>query len=132
MYRLDQTMIKPEQPPIVRTYVRWIFLRAIFHRGWWLVTSLYLVVEARLSPLQPVMLGSAQGLTVILFEVPTGLLADTYSRKWSIVVSHVVMGTAMLATGLVTSFLALVLTQMLWGCRGPSPLVQMLRGLPMS
>lgn len=101
--------------PIARTYVRWIFLRAIFHRGWWLVTSLYLVVDANLSPLQLVMLGSAQGLTVILFEVPTGVLADTFSRKWSIVVSHVLMGTAMLSTGLVTSFPVLVLTQMLWG-----------------
>ncbi len=101
--------------PIEYTYVRWIFLRAVFHRGWWLVTSLYLVVDANLSPLQLVMLGSAQGLTVILFEVPTGVLADTFSRKWSLVVSHVLMGTAMLSTGLVTSFPVLVLTQMLWG-----------------
>lgn len=106
---------KPSSPQTSRTYVRWIFLRAVFHRGWWLVTSLYLVVEANLSPLQLVMLGSAQGLTVILFEVPTGVIADTFSRKWSMVVSHVLMGIAMLCTGLVTSFPALVLTQMLWG-----------------
>lgn len=90
-------------------------MRAVFHRGWWLVTSLYLVVEAGLSPLQLVFLGTAQGLTVIVFEIPTGVIADNYSRKWSIVIAHLLMGIGMIATGFVTSFPALVLTQMVWG-----------------
>lgn len=90
-------------------------MRAILHRGWWLVTSLYLVVEAGLSPLELVLLGTAQGLTVIVCEVPAGLIADNYSRKWSIVVSQVIMGLGMLATGLVMTFPALVVTQMIWG-----------------
>jgi hypothetical protein len=96
-------------------YKGWTFMRAIFHRGWWLVTSLYLVVEADLSAFQLVFVGTAQGLTALVFEVPTGVIADTVSRKWSIVIAHLVMGTAMLSTGLVTSFTALVATQMLWG-----------------
>jgi len=100
---------------VAATYLRWTFLRAIFHRGWWLATSLYLVVEAGLSPLELVFLGTAQGLTVIVFEIPAGVVADNYSRKWSIVIAHFLMGTAMLATGLVMSFPALVLTQMVWG-----------------
>lgn len=90
-------------------------MRAILHRGWWLATSLYLVVEAGLSPLELVLLGTAQGLTVIVFEVPAGLVADNYSRKWSIVLSQIIMGLGMLTTGLVTSFPALVATQMIWG-----------------
>ena len=90
-------------------------MRAVFHRGYWLVTSLYLVAEADLSPFQLVFLGTAQGLTALAFEVPTGVMADTISRKWSIVIAHLVMGTGMLATGLLTSFPALVVTQMLWG-----------------
>jgi len=90
-------------------------MRAIFHRGYWLVTSLYLVVEADLSAFELVFLGTAQGLTALAFEVPTGVMADTISRKWSVVLSHVVMSAGMLATGLVTDFPALVVTQMLWG-----------------
>ena len=43
------------------------------------------------------------------------MLADTVSRKWSLVVSHGLMGAAMLLTSLVTAFPALVATQMLWG-----------------
>lgn len=96
-------------------YIRWTAVRALFHRGWWLVTSLYLVVDAGLSPFQLVFVGTAQQVTALVFEIPTGVLADTVSRKWSIVVSHLVMGIGMLATGLVTAFPALVVTQMLWG-----------------
>lgn len=100
---------------VAATYLRWTFLRAILHRGWWLAASLYFVTEANLSPLEIVLLGTAQGLTVIIFEVPAGIVADNYSRKWSIVLSQVLMGLGMLTTGLVTSFPALVATQMIWG-----------------
>ena len=100
---------------VAATFVRWTCMRAVFHRGYWLVTSLYLVVDADLSAFQLVFLGTAQGLTALACEVPTGVMADTISRKWSIVISHVVMGLSMLATGLVTEFPALVVTQVLWG-----------------
>src|SRR5437763_1520359 len=89
--------------------------RAVLHNGWWLVTSVYLVVDAGLSPSELVLIGVAQGVMALVFEIPAGVVADTISRKWSLVVSHVLMGTAMLATGLVTNFGALVATQMLWG-----------------
>ena len=100
---------------IATRYLQWTFLRAVLHRGWWLVTSLYLVSVADLSAFQLVFLGTAQNLTALVFEVPTGVLADTISRKWSVVFAHLLMGAGMVATGLVTSFPALVATQMLWG-----------------
>ena len=102
-------------PDIVTVYLRWIWCRALLHNGWWLVTSVYLVVDAGLSPSQLVLIGVGQGVVSLAFEVPAGVVADTISRKWSLVVSHVLMGTAMLATGLVTDFGWLVATQMLWG-----------------
>jgi MFS family permease len=100
---------------LVAAYLRWIWWRAVLHRGWWLVTSVYLVVDAGLSPSQLVLIGVAQGIVSLAFEVPAGVVADTISRKWSLVVSHVLMGTAMIAAGLVTDFGALVATQVLWG-----------------
>jgi MFS family permease len=102
-------------PDIVAVYLRWIWWRAVLHNGWWLVTSIYLVVEAGLSPSQLVLIGVAQGVVALVFEIPAGVVADTISRKWALVVSHLLMGTAMLATGLVTDFGPLVATQMLWG-----------------
>ena len=105
--------MSPEQ--VSTTFIAWTGVRAVFHRGWWLVTSLYLVAVADLSPVELVFLGTAQGITALLFEVPTGVMADTLSRKWSIVAAHFLMGTGMLVTGLVTAFPALVAAQMLWG-----------------
>ena len=96
-------------------FLRWALARSLYFRGYWLVTSLYLVVVADLSAFQLVFLGTAMELTVLVSEVPTGVLADTVSRKWSIVVSHGVMGVGMVTTGLVTSFGLLVAAQMLWG-----------------
>ncbi|WP_232828874.1 MFS transporter [Kribbella monticola] len=100
---------------LVAAFVHWTWMRALLHRGWWLVTSVYLVVDAGLTAAQLVLIGSAQGIFALVCEVPAGVLADTISRKWSLVVSQLLMGTAMLATGLVTSFPLLVATQVLWG-----------------
>ncbi|HET6530888.1 MAG TPA: MFS transporter [Actinoplanes sp.] len=100
---------------MVAVYLRWTGCRAALHRGWWLVTSVYLVLDAGLSPSQLVLVTVAQGAVALTAEVPAGVVADTLSRKWSLVVSQLLMGTAMIATGLVTGFPALLLTQMLWG-----------------
>jgi MFS family permease len=102
-------------PSLDRVYVAWTWARAFLHRGWWLVTSVYLVVDAHLSAAQLVLIGVAQSGIALVFEVPAGVLADRFSRKWVLVLSQLLMGTAMLATGLVTGFGALIATQMLWG-----------------
>ena len=102
-------------PDLVAVFLRWTWWRAALHRGWWLVTSVYLVVDADLSASELVLIGAAQAGVGLLFEVPAGVVADTLSRKWSLVLSHVLMGSAMIATGLVTDFGPLVATQMLWG-----------------
>lgn len=102
-------------PDIATIFLRWSCPRAALHRGYWLVASLYLVIDAGLSPSQLVLIGVAQGAVSLLFEIPAGVVADTISRKWSLVVFHVLVGISMVVTGLVTAFPALVATQMLWG-----------------
>jgi MFS family permease len=103
------------EPDPATVYLRWVWSRALLHRGWWLVTSVYLVADARLSGTQLVLIGVAQALTGLVCEVPAGAMADAVGRKRMLVASHVLMGTAMLATGLVTDYPALVATQMIWG-----------------
>jgi MFS family permease len=105
----------PSRPGVAATYLRWTGARAACHRGYWLVASLYLVFDARLSPFQLVFLGTAQGVASLVSEVPAGVMADTISRRWSLVVAHALVAASMVATGLVTAFPALVATQVLWG-----------------
>lgn len=45
---------------VATTYIRWTCTRAALARGWWLVTSLYLVVDAGLSPFELVFIGTVQ------------------------------------------------------------------------
>ena len=100
---------------LTRRFLRWALLRSALARGWWLTTGLYLVVEADLSPAQLVLIGVFQGLTVLVAEVPAGVLADTVSRRSTLVAAHVVMGAGMAMTGVVTSYPLVVVTQCLWG-----------------
>ena len=84
-------------------------------RGYWLAAALYLVVVAHLTPAQLILIGTFQGITVLVTEIPSGVLADIVSRRLCLVVGHIVMGSGMAMAGLVTSFPILVLSQCLWG-----------------
>jgi DHA3 family tetracycline resistance protein-like MFS transporter len=69
----------------------------------WVVTSLYLVSVLHLSPLQLVLMGTAMEGTVFLCEIPTGIVADTFSRRLSLVIGYLGMGTSWLLVGVFDS-----------------------------
>jgi DHA3 family tetracycline resistance protein-like MFS transporter len=81
----------------------------------WVVMSIYLVSELDLSPLQLVLMGTAMEATVFLFEVPTGVVADTYSRRLSLIIGFVGMGVAWLLVGVVSAPAAIIALWALWG-----------------
>jgi DHA3 family tetracycline resistance protein-like MFS transporter len=66
----------------------------------WTVAPIFFVTELGLSPLELVLAGTALEVAYFLFEVPTGIVADTYSRRISIVIAMAVMGLGFVATGL--------------------------------
>ena len=100
---------------VARTFLRWTYLRAVCHRGHVLVSSLYFVVDARLSASQLLLLGTVVAATMVLSDVPTGIWADAWSRKWPIVIGHLFLAAGMVMLGLVTAFPLIVATQVLWG-----------------
>lgn len=63
-------------------------------------TAVHLVRDLHMSPLQLVLMGTVMEAAVFLFEVPTGVVADTYSRPASLVVSFVLQGAAIAIVGL--------------------------------
>lgn len=79
------------------------------------VFSVYLIVEAGLGPFRLLILGTVLEGTVLLSEVPTGVVADTVSRRLSIQIGGALTGIGYVITGAVTSFPFLVLGQALWG-----------------
>ena len=81
----------------------------------WVVMAVYLVQELHLSPLQLVLMGTAMEAAVFLFEVPTGVVADTYSRRLSLVIGYLGMGLSWLAVGLVSAPWLIIALWALWG-----------------
>jgi DHA3 family tetracycline resistance protein-like MFS transporter len=78
-------------------------------------TSLYEIRVAGLSPLQLVLVGTTLELTVLLCEVPTGIVADIYSRRLSIIIGFCLVGLGFLLEGLLPLFATILLAQVLWG-----------------
>jgi DHA3 family tetracycline resistance protein-like MFS transporter len=81
----------------------------------WVVMSVYLVQELHLSPLQLVLMGTAMEAAVFLFEIPTGVVADTYSRRLSLIVGYLGMGTAWMVVGAVSTPWLIIVLWGFWG-----------------
>jgi len=79
------------------------------------VVSIYLVRDLHLSPLQLVLMGTAMEAAVFAFEVPTGVVADTYSRRLSLIVGFLGMGAAWALVGVVSEPWAVIVLWAVWG-----------------
>jgi MFS transporter, DHA3 family, tetracycline resistance protein len=81
----------------------------------WVVMAVYLVRELHLSPLQLLLMGTAMEGAVFLCEVPTGVVADTYSRRLSLIVGYLGMGAAWMLVAVVSAPWAIILLWAFWG-----------------
>lgn len=95
-------------------FLRWTYLRAVFHRGYVLVSSLYFVITAHLSAFQLILLGTVMGITLLLTDIPAGVWSDAIGRRWPLVIGHAFLAAGMVMTGVVITFPLLVVTQVLW------------------
>ena len=99
----------------IRIFIASGLIRKACTRGFWPLLFVRLVTEVELSPFQLVALGTVMELSILTMEIPTGVVADVYSRKWSIVVSFLVMGSAFAMSGLVEPYWLLIVSQVLIG-----------------
>ncbi len=100
---------------VATTFLRWMFLRSVFHRGYVLTSGLYFVIDAHLSAAQLVFLGTAMSVTLLLSDIPAGVWADAIGRRWPLVIGQIFLAAGMAMTGMVTAFPLLMVTQILWG-----------------
>jgi predicted MFS family arabinose efflux permease len=100
---------------VATMFLRWTYLRAVFHRGYVLVSSLYFVTDAHLPASQLVLLGTVMSVTLALSDIPAGAWSDAFSRKWPLVIGHGFLAGGMVMTGVATAFPLLLVTQVLWG-----------------
>ena len=88
-----------------------------FFLSWttFVVMAVYLVNELHLSPLQLVLMGTAMEAAVFLFEIPTGVMADTYSRRLSLIIGYLGMGAAWTLVAVVSEPWAVIVLWAFWG-----------------
>jgi MFS transporter, DHA3 family, tetracycline resistance protein len=104
-YRLNAT----------RVYLFMELASAIFLCLVFTTNSLYEVTVAGLAPLQLVLIGTALEVSTFLFEVPTGIVADAYSRRLSIVIGYLLIGSGLLIEGFFPAFWPIILSSVIWG-----------------
>lgn len=78
-------------------------------------SSIYQVTVVGLSPLQLVLVGTALELSAFIFEIPTGVVADVYSRRLSVMIGVFLIGFGFLIEGSFPVFWLILLAQVLWG-----------------
>lgn len=78
------------------------------------LSGIYLIVDVGLDPFQLVLVGSVLEGSVLLFEVPTGVVADAVSRRTSVLWGYLLMGAGFLVYA-VPSFPVVLGAQVVWG-----------------
>ena len=79
------------------------------------MSSVYRLQTAGLSPFQLVLIGTVLELSVFIFEVPTGIVADLYSRRRSVIIGMFLIGAGFVLEGLFPVFTVMLLAQVIWG-----------------
>lgn len=81
----------------------------------WTAMMIYQIQLVGLTPLQLVLVGTTMEVTVFLFEIPTGIIADVYSRRLSMIIGVFLIGVSYLLAGFIPTFAAILISQVIWG-----------------
>lgn len=90
--------------------ISWVFQLMAFP-----MLSVYYLTVAGLSPFQLAVVGAVLQATVLLGEVPTGVVADLYSRRLSVVLGTLLMGAGFALEGAVPAFGVILAAQVVRG-----------------
>jgi DHA3 family tetracycline resistance protein-like MFS transporter len=96
-------------------YLVLMAVQAVCFSLFFTVQLIYQVTVIGLDPLQMVLVGTVLEITCFLFEVPTGIVADVFSRRLSILIGVALIGCAYILEGAVPAFWAALGGQVFWG-----------------
>jgi DHA3 family tetracycline resistance protein-like MFS transporter len=83
--------------------------------GLLVVSPIYRIEQAGFGPLELVLAGTALEVAYFVSEVPTGVVADVYSRRLSCIIGGFVMGAGWLLEGSIPSLWPIMIAQALIG-----------------
>ena len=111
----DETNVMSARRRSLAVYLALEAALALFMAIYGTMTAVYRVEAAHLNALQLTLVGTALEAACFLFQVPTGALADTFSRRWSVITGVLLTGAGFLLEGSFTYFGTILVAQVLWG-----------------
>lgn len=79
------------------------------------MTSIFYIETVKVNPLQLVLIGTVLETACFLFEIPTGIVADMYSRKLSIIIGVGMIGVGFILESFIPAYGIVLLSQIIWG-----------------
>jgi DHA3 family tetracycline resistance protein-like MFS transporter len=101
--------------PAYRAFLLLGFCSALFVGIPDTMVAIYYVRVVGLGPLELVLLGTVVEVVGLLFEVPTGVVADLYSRRLSVLIGVFLVGACFVVQGLLPVLPAIVFAETLRG-----------------
>lgn len=102
-----------------KAYSVYLFFRFCFSLLFSMATVLSMVYHLEvvgLDSFQLVLVGTVLETSCFLFEIPTGVVADLYSRRRSVLIGIFLYGAGFLMEGSLPWFGTVLLAQVVWGC----------------
>jgi DHA3 family tetracycline resistance protein-like MFS transporter len=79
------------------------------------ILALYYLTDVGMNPLQLVLAGTVFECAILLCEIPTGIIADAYSRRLSVIIGTFILGAALLLEGLLPLVVAVLAAEVIAG-----------------
>jgi len=79
------------------------------------MSAVYRIQEAGLDPIQLILVGTVLEISIFLFEVPTGVVADVRSRRLSLIIGYAMIGLGLVLEGALPLFATILVAQAIWG-----------------
>lgn len=82
-----------------QVYMIMIFITSLANATMFTTYAVYYITVLGLSPLELLIVGTVLELSILIFEGITGVIADTYSRRLSVIIGAFVVGGAFVLEG---------------------------------
>lgn len=109
------TKSKLLNPDAYRLYLLMTAVKSIALTTVFTINLVYQVQQVGLNALQLVLVGTTLELTAFLMEIPTGVVADVFSRRLSVIIGFLLLGIGFIVEGSLPLFEALLIAQVIMG-----------------
>lgn len=107
--------MRGKRPSAYRVYLVGSFFFGLGFMLMATISAIYRVERAGLTPFELVITGTVLEGSSFLFEIPTGIVADVYSRRLSCIIAFCLIGAGFIFEGMMPVLWGVLLAQVIWG-----------------